>query len=238
MRNLRSLLFNMAFFSLIATGPALAAFAIEPFILRLDMSSGQTVGWVELTPMVNYRPVPVEIQVFERRVDQNGAEVFDTPRSEDLVVYPSEVLLNPNQKVKVQVSWARKEPPTSDRSYALVFSEVPLPTKTDAQNPDPVARLQTLARFRAVVAIETGKSGQLAVASCTRNGKGKIEILVENRGRGRVPIDGMHLIIRGKKYTKFKGSSGNSVMPGEKRLFEIELPFIPAANEIRYGHGT
>jgi P pilus assembly chaperone PapD len=228
----------MAFFSLIATGPALAAFAIEPFVLKLDMSRGQSIGWVELTPMVDHRPVPVEIQVFERQVDENGAEIFDTPRSEDLVVYPSEVLLYPGQKVKVQVSWAQKKAPTSDRSYALVFSEVALPTQKNEQGPEPVARLQALARFRAVVAVETGKSGQLAVMSVRRNGEGKVEILVENRGLGRVPLDGMHLMIRGKKYTKFKGSSGNSVMPGQKRLFEIELPFVPAASEIRYGHGT
>lgn len=229
---------HLAFILTFIATPAQAAFSIEPFVLRLDVSRGQSTGWIELAPMVDHRPVPVEIQVFERQVDENGNEIFETPPSQDLVVYPSEVLLFPGQKVKVQVSWAQKTPPTSDRSYALVLSEVPLPVQNKEMGPEPVAQLQTLARFRAVVALETGKSGQLAVLSCNKSGEGKVEIMVENRGQGRVPLEGMQLIIRGKKYHHFVGANGNSVMPGQKRRFELELPYIPTTHEIRYGQGS
>jgi len=217
-------------------GLSWGSFTVDPFILRLDISRGQTSGWIELSPSVN-RPVPVELNVFQRIIDQDGKENFDSPSSDDLIVYPSEVLLYPGKKVRVQVSWAKPLAPRTDMSYALVLSEVPLPIQSDKPT-DAEIKVQTLARFRAVVAIETGKPGRLSVVSAQKNDSGKVEIIVENRGEGRIPLDGTYLLIRGKKYRKFTGSEGNSIMPGEKRRFIIELPYIPTPGEISYGQGS
>lgn len=232
----RQLFLAVIALSILFQGATWAAFTVEPFVLRLDISKGQSSGWMELAPAVN-RPVPVEINVFKRIVNQDGSENFDSPSSDDLIVYPSEVLLFPGQKVRVQVSWAKKQAPRLDVAYALVMSEVALPVASEKVD-GATAKVQTLARFRAVVAIETGKSGRLVVVSSKKIEGGKIEIVVENRGDGRVPLEGTYLIIRGKKYRKFTGSEGNSIMPGDRRVFELELPYLPAPNEISYGQGS
>lgn len=216
-----------------------ANFAIEPFVVVLRGNSGQLTGWVNLKTNQNVRPVPVELTIHQRNMNLDGQENMDSPESDLLVVYPSEIVLFPGEETKVQISWAKKQRPDRDMAFTLVASEVPL--NLAEKNPEsqnkPVAAISTLVRYRAVVAIETGNKGRLVVNAARMDSTGRqVEIHVENKGLGRVPTDGMHLIIRGVKYSHFIGANSNSIMPGEKRRFLLEIPFIPKPSEIKFGY--
>ena len=172
-------------------------------------------------------------------MDIDGKEVLDSPDSDKLVVYPSQLVVYPGEETKVQITWAGKAKPDRDMVFTLLAEEVPvnIPNADKGAEQSPVTSMSTLVRYRAVVAIETGKKGRLIAKSARIDSIGqKVEILVENSGLGRVATDGMNLIIRGVKYSDFVGMNTNSIMPGEQRRFLLEIPFIPKASEIKFGY--
>jgi len=222
---------------LLAISPVWSNFSVEPFILVLHGNAGQLTGWVTLKTNQNNKPVAVELAVHRRVLDEQGIEDQNSPESNQLVVYPSEAVVFPGEPVKVQISWAGNSKPDRDMAFTLVASEVPLNLNKGTDNPSEVnANISTLVRYRAVVAIETGLKGRLVVKSAQMNtNKQSVDIQVENAGLGRVPTDGMNLMIRGVKYPEFLGKNGNSIMPGEVRNFTLQIPFIPKPSEISFG---
>ena len=234
MNSTRSRIATGMFACIALASPSLANFEVSPFILKLRADKGQISGWFEVKPNQDKRPVAVELSLFDRVLDINGVEDQKSPESKDLTIYPSELVVYPGEQVKVQVVWAGKSLPSADRAYTVLAKEVPV----DLNQPGPKEKLdlsfKTLVRYRLVVAIETGKKGVLSVVSSKKIDSARTEIIVENKGAGRIPMDGFHLLIAGKKYDDFPGL-GNAIMPGDKRRFVLPLATPPVAADIRFG---
>ena len=216
------------------TSPSFANFEVSPFILKLRADKGQLSGWFEVKPNQDKRPVAVELSLFDRVLDINGVEDQNSPESKDLTIYPSELVVYPGEQVKVQVVWAGKSLPVADKAYTVLAREVPVDLNQTGPKDKLDLSFKTLVRYRLVVAVETGKHGSLSVVSSKRSDSTHTEIIVENKGAGRIPLDGFRLLIGGKKYDDFPGL-GNAIMPGDKRRFVIPLSTPPAASDIRFG---
>jgi fimbrial chaperone protein len=213
---------------------ATANFEVSPFVLKLRADKGELSGWLEVKPNQNKRPVAVELALFERNLDLDGIEDQNSPESQELTIYPSELVVYPGEKVKVQVNWAGKSQPIADKTFTLLAKEVPVDINDPEAKDKVEINIKTLIKYRLVIAIETGKRGSLSVVSSKIVQKGKVEIIVENKGAGRIPMDGFHLMIGGKKYADFPGI-GNAIMPGDKRRFILPLDAAPAPADIRFG---
>lgn len=219
---------------LVAATTAFCNFEVSPFVLKLNTSRGELSGWIEIKPNQDKRPVAIELTLQERKLNLDGIEDQNAPESNDLTVYPSELVVYPGEKTKVQVMWSGKMIPTVDRAYTLYAKEVPIDLNASEQKDKVEFKFNTLVRYRIVVAIETGKRGNLSVVSTKKIDKNQVEIIVENKSAGRIPMDGFHLIIGGKKYTDFKGI-GNAIMPGDQRRFILPMETVPSAGDIRFG---
>lgn len=234
---MRSVSFRFAFSLTIGLGLcsiAQASFEVSPFILKLRADRGVMSGWFEVKPNQDKRPVAVELKLFERVLDINGVETQNSSPSQDLTIYPSELVVYPGEKVKVQAVWSGKALPVADRTYTLVAEEVPINVnQVDAKDKLEIG-FKTLIRYRIVIAVETGKRGNLSVHSSKKIGADSVEIVVENKGAGRIPMEGFHLLIGGKKYADFPGI-GNAIMPGDRRRFVLSLQTPPSPSEIRFG---
>ena len=212
---------------------ARANFEVQPFILKLRTDRGELSGWLEVKPNQDKRPVAVELKLHERILDLNGVEDQNSPESRDLTVYPSELVVYPGEKVKVQVAWNGKTPPVADRAYAIVAQEVPINLNQPEVKDRVAVEIKTLVRYRLVVALETGTRGSLSVVSSKKIANDSTEIIVENRGAGRIPMEGFHFLIGGKRFGVL--GSGNAIMPGDKRRFTLPLSTPPAVTDIRFG---
>lgn len=219
---------------LLLCASAFASFEVDPFILKLQTGKGQMSGWFEVKPNQDKRPVAVALRVLNRNLDLSGVEMNDSVTSTDLTVYPSELVVYPGEKVKVQVAWSGKTPPQFDRAYTILASEVPIDVKKDEPIDHAEVGIKTLVRYRLVVALETQKKGLLSVISSKKSGDDKVEVIVENRGAGRIPMEGFHLLIGGKTYQNIPGMN-NAIMPGDKRRFILPLSIPPTAAEIQFG---
>jgi P pilus assembly chaperone PapD len=225
---------NCLAFVLFLCSSVFASFEVAPFVLKLQVGKGQMSGWLEVKPNQDKRPVAVALRVLQRNLDLDGVETNDSVGSTDLTVYPSELVVYPGEKVKVQVTWSGKTPPPIDRAYTILASEVPIDIKRDEPTDHAEVGFKTLVRYRLVVALETQKKGLLSVVSSRKTTDDKAEVIVENKGGGRIPMEGFHLLIGGKTYQNLPGMS-NAIMPGDKRRFVLPLKTPPTAAEIQFG---
>lgn len=211
-----------------------ANFEFRPFVVRLQASQGQLTGFVDVQTTQSLKPVAVEITVHERSINLEGQEEAGTPETQDIVIYPSQLVVYPGKKVRVQVAWAGKQAPVADVAYVLLAREVPIEGQTENNNSVNLG-VSTMIQYRGVVAVETGGKGNLRTVSLERDkDTEKVELIVENTGSGRVPMEGFFLIIRGQPY-KNLGGQGNSIMPGDRRRFLLDLPYLPSREEISFG---
>ena len=211
-----------------------ASFSISPFTLMLQVSRGESTGWVEIAPNQDKRPIAVELAVFERILDLNG-EVKDTlVPNREFVVYPSEILLYPGEKSKVQVVLNSKAKVESDKAYILQAKEVALPMPMENAGNAASVGFSTLLIYNATIALETGRPGSLTFVSSQVLEGGNVELIVENKSAGRVPADRLYIMAGGKKITEFSGKS-NSIMPGQKRRFVFKHNKALTAKDVKFG---
>jgi len=146
-------------------------------------------------------------------------------------VHPAQVILYPKERATVQIQYRGKGKITSDKVYVLHSQEVPI--NLAKEDGDVNMSVKMLTNYYTIVALETGKPGKLVFVSSKAIGGGKIEVLAENKGNGRVSKDRLGLIVEGKTIKDFTGKS-NSIMPGQTRRFTFEYPKAVTAKEVRF----
>ncbi|MDR2579800.1 MAG: hypothetical protein LBC85_02250 [Fibromonadaceae bacterium] len=210
-------------------------FAVSPQHLVLKVNTGERVGWVEVTHRGRV-PAAIELTIQERILDLNGTLNSDSLRpSDDFTIYPSQILLYPGNKVNSQVVLKTKERINADKAYILYAKEVPFnfPQEEGEEKKISVGISMTV-NYQTIIALETGKPGSLTFVSSKALDSGKVEVIVENKSSGRVPVNRMHIMAGRKKITEFTGK-GNSIMPGQKRRFVFEHDKALTEKEFRYG---
>ncbi|MEY2978723.1 MAG: molecular chaperone [Prochlorotrichaceae cyanobacterium] len=117
-----SLLLSFAI-ALTATVPA-EAFKLIP-ISRVFTPAGS--GATQSYEIVNdgEEPIAVEISVVERNVALDGRESY-APADEEFLVYPPQMILNPNQTQVVRVTWLGDPQPLQELAYRLIAEQLPI----------------------------------------------------------------------------------------------------------------
>jgi len=208
-----------------------AAFTIEPAIITFLANQGEKTAFVELVH-TGGDPAAIQLSVFERTLDING--VFNKsqmPKSSDFVVHPSQVILYPKERANVQIQYKGKGKITTEKAYVLYSQEVPIDV---AKEDDGLSMsVKMLTSYYTVISLDVGKPGRLVFVSSKAIGGGKIEVLAENKGAGRVKMDDLKLIVGGRYINEMTGNS-NSIMPGTQRRFTFEWPRAVTEKEVKF----
>jgi len=192
---------------------------------------GENTGWVELAH-TGGGPLAVEMAVYERLLDIEGEALTDSlVPNKDFVIYPSEVILYPGESARVQIMYKGKRP-NADMAFLLFSKEVPLPLAEEQGGVQ--MGVSVLMNYYTILALETGNRGALTFVSSRVIGNGNIEVIVENKSRGRVPVDKWGITVGGQRITSFTGTK-NSVMPGQQR--RITFPFNRALTAKEFSIG-
>jgi len=226
---------SLSIIIILLTQAVYAGFSIGPTHLILKVNSGERVGWVEAAH-AGGPPIAVELTVYKRVLDLDGELISDSLRpSDEFTVYPSQILLYPGGKAKAQIVLKSKEKITADRAYILHAKEVPFdfPREEVLGKKANVGVLMTIG-YQTIIALETNRPGSLSFVSSKALDNGYIEVIVENKGFGRVATTNNYIMADGKKITEFTGS-GNSVMPGQKRRFTFKHNKPLTAKEFSWG---
>jgi len=216
---------------LFAVYPTQAAFTIEPAVITFQANQGEKTAFVELVH-TGGDPAAVQLSVFERTLDIDGVFVkSQMPKSSDFVVHPAQVILYPKERANVQIQYKGKGKITTEKAYVLYSREVPLNVAKDDEEGNLSVRMLT--NYYTVISLDVGKPGRLVFVSSKVIGDGKIEVLAENRGQGRVKMDELNLIVGGLMIKNMTGK-GNSIMPGQTRRFTFEWPRAVTAQEVKF----
>jgi P pilus assembly chaperone PapD len=212
---------------------ASAAFTIEPAVILMFADKGEKTVFVELVH-TGGGPAAVQFSVEERVLDIDGVLVKEGgAKSAAFVLHPAQVILYPNERATVQVQYKGKGKVTTDMAYVLHSQEVPLNLEEEESGVGMSVKMLT--NYYTVLALDTGKPGKLVFVSSKSIGGGKIEVVVENKGAGRVKSDRIGLVVGGRAIRGFTGKT-NSIMPGTKRRFTFEWPSPVTAKEVKFAY--
>jgi P pilus assembly chaperone PapD len=216
------------------TGVSFGAFLLEPPIIIFNASVNEKVAWVEVVH-TGGPPMAVELSVVDRRVDMDGENVTTgLNRAPHFAVNPAQVILRPGQRQRVQVVYSGPGRVTSDKTYNLFSREVMLPIGDDDEGVR--TGINTLVSYYTVIAFETGRPGSLTFVSSRALGGGMIEVIVENRSRGRVQGgDNLVITIGGNEKIRAFTGKKNSILPGERRRFTFPYSRAVTGREITFG---
>jgi P pilus assembly chaperone PapD len=218
---------------LLAVIPARAAFTIEPSVILFFADKGEKTAFVEIVH-IGGDPAAVQLNVLERRLNLDGVQVSDTvlPKSSDFLVHPAQIILYPKERATVQIQYKGKGRVTADKAYALYSQEVPIDVGRD-DNDGVSTSVKVLTNYYTIISLDTGKPGKLVFVSSKAIGGGKIEVLAENKGAGRVRMERINLVVEGKLIKEMTGRT-NSIMPGQTRRFTFEWPRAVTEKEVRF----
>jgi P pilus assembly chaperone PapD len=226
-----SLTFSLAYL-LFAAQSTQAAFTIEPALITFFADRGEKTAFVEIVH-TGGDPAAIQLSVLERLLDMDGVLLKNAlPKSSDFVVHPAQVILYPKERATVQVQYKGKGKITTERAYVLYSQEVPIDVARDKEEGMSM-EVKMTTNYYTVISLDVGKPGKLVFVSSKAIGDGKIEVIAENRGAGRVKMDNLNLIVGGKLIKDITGKS-NSVMPGTQRRFTFEWPRAVTEKEVRF----
>jgi len=112
---------------------ATPAYTVEPNLLKLGMSGGDSSAFVRVAnPAIN--PAAVEIVINEFGRDLEGRGVIGQQADDDFIVYPAQMILMPGDEASVQVRWIGEAASNVERAFSLTTREVPIPRKDQEQS--------------------------------------------------------------------------------------------------------
>lgn len=167
--------------------------------------------------------IAVQVNLVRREMDINGVE--SNPKiSNELTLYPTQLIIPPNEKRSVKVAWVGKELPTKELAYRLIAEQLPIELE---KNKNKKASIKVLLRYVAALYVKAEDySPDIKVAE-VKNVEKKISILIENIGKKHQVLANLNLKFIDEKKKKeilltvddLKGMSGENVLADSKRIF-------------------
>ena len=180
-------------------------------------------------------PEAVQLSVVTREMDIDGNESY-TPADDDFLIYPPQVILQPNTKQTVLVTWVGDSNPTKELYYRLVSEQVPINlTKPEAGKPTKVtAKVEILLKYMGSLYVRPENVEPKLVLDNVIVQKEKdkpvIAITFANQGAARATLADfkLNLASGGKTVAltteQLKDITGQNILANHKRRFVIAYP--------------
>jgi len=174
------------------------AFKLSPMIVEFSPEgSGATQTLIVENPDVE--KVVLEMEVFERHIDENGKEL--RKETADFTIYPDSLELGAKEKRNIRLTWIGNKKPNHELSFRFVVSQLPVntvkPKKENAQS-DLKFLLQYVASLY-VLPLEAKAEVELINFQLNLQHPSKqLEIVLQNKGTAHQILTGASLQLNGK----------------------------------------
>ena len=168
------------------------------------------------------QPIAVTASVLKREINAEGVETNQKIEGE-ITVYPSQLIIPPNEKRSVKVTWVGKTVPTSEAAYRLVAEQLPIELD---KNKKQKASIKVLLRYVAALYVEPENfSSEVSLKKMEMDEK-SIAFFVANTGKKHQVLANLTLQVTGKKSfsissEELKNMSGENVLALSERVFRF-----------------
>jgi len=224
----RAVLSAALLFALIA--PA-SAFDFEPITQEFS-TTGSGANHVFRVTNTTEERIAVRISVRSRTMRPDGSEELG-PEVEEFVVFPRQLLLQPEERQSVRVRWSGPEEVEVERPYRIVAEQLPIDLGTDTPTQGGGIRLSY--RYEGTIYVSsTAGEPDIRVTEVSRAGNGSIlRIHVSNEGTRHTFLRDARLHLSdspesGPAITlgpdQLPGLTGENVLAQSRRVFEVPMP--------------
>jgi fimbrial chaperone protein len=184
------------------------------------------------------QPIAISASVISRTMDINGVEK-NAKCDDELMAYPSQLIIPANEKRSIKVSWIGKSIPEIEKSYRLIAEQLPIDIdKKDKKK----ASIRVLLRYAAALYVEPKKlNSKVSLEKFSIEDK-FISFHLKNSGGKHQILSDLSIKVSGKKSFEIesddlKGMTGENVLAASERIFKIpkegKLKDIEATDSIK-----
>lgn len=170
------------------------------------------------------QPIAVTASLFKREMNQDGVEK-NTKIGDELTLYPSQMIIPPNEKRSVKVTWMGKNKIVAEQAYRLIAEQLPIDMDSSQKKK---ASIKVLLRY--VAALYVSEEGFEADVSLVKVEKNKKNIIFhfKNAGKKHQVLANLNLKAHGAKSLELsqddlKGMSGENILAQSERFFKFPL---------------
>ena len=209
------------------------AFSLTPMSQSLEPSGkGSTQSF--LLENTGGETLPIQISMTERKMDALGNE--SNPEADDqFIVYPPQLILKPNEKRTVRVTWAGDPKPDHELAYRIIAEQ--LPVETEKKDKKKGAMIHMLLRYLGAIYITPrGVTSNVLIASSLLDSKKNEMVLTfENSGKAHQVLRGLKLKIISADHpennltlntdaAELKDIAGQNILALSQRRFRFPWP--------------
>lgn len=192
----------MAALLLLAVAVPVVALNVQPVIIDLQTTGRRTAAIITLENTFA-ETIPVEVTVHPVRIVDGALKEFEEEEVEDLLIFPAQAMLGPNQSQAFRVQWIGDPELAESRHFYVTIAQLPVAF------PENQNTIQVLHRFKVLVSVgATAASATLNVddvqIATDAEGKAQPVLTVSNSGNnyGYVANSRMTIIQRGSDGTE------------------------------------
>lgn len=183
------------------------AFKLSPMVVNFHPSGSKATQVLTLENNANEK-VPVQIEVFARSIDAKGEEIRKP--TEEFNVYPEQVVLLPNEKRNVRVTYTGDNKQTLEQAYRIVATQIPVEFKErNAKAQTAKSNLNFLIQYVAsAYVVPANVAPQIVIKETKISSAKKLSVTIVNEGTA-------HKVLKAKTL---------KVYSGKDKLIEVEKP--------------
>lgn len=198
------------------------SFKFTPMSQSIDIGAGQKMVQFQVDNESN-EAMAVEFTVKERVMEETGKE--NLPDTQELAVFPPQVIIPPKEKRTVRVNWMGKEIPKTEKAYRVIAEQ--LPVKVDEKTKRR-SGIQMLIRYMAALYVTPADVEPKIVVQSFSYKKDILLLTLQNEGTKHQILTEPVLNFKHDsgswelKKSELKPLSGENVLAGARRTFEIK----------------
>ena len=228
MRHLFS--FLLAVTLLVAPALPAHAFRLVPIEMELE-PSGRGATQIFRVENDNKEPVAIEVKVVPRIMGMDGLDQESEQDTENFVVFPEQIILQPGENQSIRVQWVGSASPDRELPFRLIAEQLPI----DIGKPAPQGgQVRLLVKYVAsLYVVPPGVQPAVTVVSAqhrTLEEGPALEVVLRNDGKARQVLREPTLTVQAGSSTltltrdQLGGLAGENLLAGTTRRFLVPWP--------------
>ena len=212
------------------------AFRLAPMVLNFQPEGSKTTQ-VLTVENPTAEKIPIQIEAFTRSVDAKGEEI--RTRTSDFTIYPEQLVLLPNEKRNIRLTWQGKLNGNLESSYRIIASQIPVEFKEKKENTKkPGVSLNFILQYVASAYVTPPKAvAKIKVKSAEIKDGNKLSLILSNEGDAHKVLLPKALILKNDKdivlkMEKVPELESNNMLAKTERAFVVTLPKTLSAQKV------